>query len=416
MTEGNPMDSATPAPIQVPYHRPSIGQEEIQEVVRTLESGWLTTGPRTQQFEQEFREYVQAPHALAVNSCTAGLHLVLAALNIGPGMEVITTPLTFCSTINVILHVGATPVLADIGPDGNIDPSSVAARITDRTKAILPVHFAGLPCEMDAIWELARRHHLFVIEDSAHAVGSHYRGLPIGAGNRNTRTLSDASVFSFYATKNMTTGEGGMVTTCDGELADSLRILCLHGISKNAWNRYSDRGSWYYEVLKPGFKYNLTDIQSSVGIHQLRKLETFLKLRTEYARAYNQAFANVEEFEIPPDKDYCRHSWYIYTLRLNLEKLQIDRETFIQELKGRGVGTSVHFIPIPLHPFFASFAQRTENQCPRVLSLYPRMLSLPLYPAMTESQVKYVIESAKDIARRNRKMRMVSAAVAATNA
>ena len=416
MTKGDPIDSTMPVPIQVPYHRPSIGQEEIQEVVRTLESGWLTTGPRTQQFEQEFREDVQAPHALAVNSCTAGLHLASAALNIGPGMEVVTTPLTFCSTINVILHVGATPVLADIGPDGNIDPCSVAARITERTKAIVPVHFAGLPCEMDAIWELAARHHLYVIEDSAHAVGSHYRGLPIGGGNRKTRPLSDASVFSFYATKNMTTGEGGMVTTCDGELADSLRILCLHGISKNAWNRYSDRGSWYYEVLRPGFKYNLTDIQSSVGIHQLRKLETFLKLRTEYARAYNQAFANVEEFEIPPDKDYCRHSWHLYSLRLNLHKLQIDREEFILELKRKGIGTSVHFIPIPLHPFFASLAQRTENQCPRALSLYPRMLSLPLYPAMTESQVNWVIESAKDIARKNRKMRMVSVATAAENA
>jgi len=416
MTESDPMDSTAPVSIQVPYHRPSIGQEEIQEVVRTLESGWLTTGPRTQQFEQEFRAYVQAPHALAVNSCTAGLHLVLAALNIGPSMEVITTPLTFCSTINVILHVGATPVLADIGPDGNIDPSSIAARITERTKAIVPVHFAGLPCEMDAIWELAGRHRLHVIEDSAHAVGSHYRGVPIGAGNRKTPGRSGASVFSFYATKNMTTGEGGMVTSCDEELAESLRILCLHGISKNAWNRYSDRGSWYYEVLKPGFKYNLTDIQSSVGIHQLRKLESFLKVRTEYARAYNQSFADVEEFEIPPDKDYCRHSWHLYTLRLNLDKLQIDREEFILELKRKGIGTSVHFIPIPLHPFFASRAQRPENQCPRALSLYPRMLSLPLYPAMNESQVNYVIESAKDIARKNRKIRMVSVAAAVGNA
>jgi dTDP-4-amino-4,6-dideoxygalactose transaminase len=416
MTEGNPMDSTAPVSIQVPYHRPSIGQEEIQEVVQTLESGWLTTGPRTQQFEQEFREYVQAPHALAVNSCTAGLHLVLAALNIGPGMEVITTPLTFCSTINVILHVGATPVLADIGPDGNIGASSIAARVTERTKAIVPVHFAGLPCEMDAIWELAGRHRLHVIEDSAHAVGSHYRGVPIGAGNRKTPGRSDASVFSFYATKNMTTGEGGMVTTGDEELAESLRILCLHGISKNAWNRYSDRGSWYYEVLKPGFKYNLTDIQSSVGIHQLRKLESFLKVRTEYAHAYNQSFADVEEFEIPPDKDYCRHSWHLYTLRLNLDRLQINREEFILELKRRGIGTSVHFIPIPLHPFFASHAHRPENQCPRALSLYPRMLSLPLYPAMSESQVNYVIESARDIARKNRKIRMVAVAAAAGNA
>jgi dTDP-4-amino-4,6-dideoxygalactose transaminase len=416
MNEVKPMESNTPAPVQVPYHRPSIGDEETQEIVRTLESGWLTTGPRTQQFEQEFREYVQATHALAVSSCTAGLHLVLAALNIGPGMEVITTPLTFCSTINVILHVGATPVLADIGPDLNIDPSSIAARITERTKAILPVHFAGLPCEMDAIWELADRHHLHVIEDSAHAVGSQYRGFPIGSGNQETPARRDASVFSFYATKNMTTGEGGMVTTCDEELADSLRILCLHGISKNAWNRYSDRGNWYYEVLKPGFKYNLTDIQSSLGIHQLRKLESFLKLRTQYAHTYNQAFANVEECEIPPDKDYCRHSRHLYTLRLNLDRLQINREEFILELKRLGIGTSVHFIPIPLHPFFASFAQRTENQCPRALSLYPRILSLPIYPAMAESQVNYVIESVKDIARKNRKIRMVSLAAATANA
>jgi dTDP-4-amino-4,6-dideoxygalactose transaminase len=416
MTEGNPMDSATPVPIQVPYHRPSIGQEEIGEVVRTLESGWLTTGPRTHQFEQEFREYVQATHALAVNSCTAGLHLVLAALNIGPGTEVITTPLTFCSTINVILHVGATPVLADIGPDLNIDPSSIAARITKRTKAILPVHFAGLPCEMDTIWGLAESHHLHVIEDSAHAVGSQYHGFPIGAGDRKMPTRSHASVFSFYATKNMTTGEGGMVTTCNEELAESLRILCLHGISKSAWNRYSDRGSWYYEVLKPGFKCNLTDIQSSLGIHQLRKLESFLKIRTEYAHAYNQAFANVEEFEIPPDKDDCRHSWHLYTLRLNLDKLQVNREQFILELKRSGIGTSVHFIPIPLHPFFASFAERTENQCPRALSWYPRMLSLPLYPAMTESQLNYVIESAKDIVHKNRKVRMVSVAAATAHA
>jgi dTDP-4-amino-4,6-dideoxygalactose transaminase len=406
------MDTPTPSPIQVPYHRPSIGQEEIQEVVRTLESGWLTTGPRTQQFEQEFREYVQANHALAVNSCTAGLHLVLAALNIGPGMEVITSPLTFCSTVNVILHVGATPVLADIGPDLNLDPSLVAARITERTKAILPVHFAGLPCELDAIWELAERHRLHVIEDSAHAVGSQYRGSSIGAGNRKLSASRSAAVFSFYATKNMTTGEGGMVTTCHEELADALRILCLHGISKNAWNRYSDRGSWYYEVLKPGFKYNLTDIQSSLGIHQIRKLESFLKVRTQYAHAYNQAFADVEELEIPPDKDYCRHSWHLYALRLNLDKLQINREQFILELMDRGIGTSVHFIPIPLHPFFASFAERTENQCPRALSFYPRMLSLPLYPAMTGSQLDYVIESVKDIARKNRKIRAISVAAA----
>jgi dTDP-4-amino-4,6-dideoxygalactose transaminase len=401
------MATAAHGSISVPYHRPSIGVEEIEEVVSTLKSGWITTGPRTAQFEQEFREYVRAPHALAVSSCTAGLHLALAGLRVGPGMEVITSPLTFCATVNVILHVGAIPVLAEIGPDGNIDPVSVATKITERTKAILPVHFSGLPCEMDAIWELARQHHLYVIEDSAHAAGSHYRGLPVGAGNPKTGDRSNACVFSFYATKNLTTGEGGMVVTHDEALAEAVRILCLHGISTNAWNRYTDRGNWYYEVLQPGFKYNLTDIQSAIGIHQLRKLESFIHTRTEFAQIYNRAFADVEEFELPPDNNLCRHSWHLYTLRLNLGKLEIKRDEFIVELRKRGIGASVHFIPIPLHPFFASLAQRTENQCPQAIALYYRMVSLPLYPAMTESQVKWVADSAKEIARRNRKKRTV---------
>src|SRR5215472_3548754 len=282
--------------LKVPFHRPSIGQEEIDEVVRTLKSGWLTTGPRTAQFEREFGEYIQVPLAQAVNSGTAGLHLALAALNIGPGVEVITTPLTFCATVNVIIHVGATPVLADIGPDGNIDPASIESRITERTKAIMPVHMAGLPCDMNAIWALAKRHGLSVIEDSAHAAGSRYGGFPIGAGNPETGNQSDASVFSFYATKNLTTGEGGMVTTHDAALADSLKLLCLHGISKNAWNRYSDKGHWYYEVIASGFKYNLSDIQSAIGIHQLRKLEQFIEVRTRYASLYNQILEEVEEF------------------------------------------------------------------------------------------------------------------------
>jgi dTDP-4-amino-4,6-dideoxygalactose transaminase len=408
------MTATTDVPVQVPYHRPSIGQEEIDEVVSTLKSGWLTTGPRTAQFETEFREYVQAHYALAVSSCTTGLHLTLAALGIGPGMEVITSPLTFCATVNVILQVGATPVLADIGPDGNIDPASIEARITERTKAIMPVHFAGLPCEMDAIWEIAKRHQLLVIEDSAHAAGSHYRQFPIGAANPHTGASSNASVFSFYATKNLTTGEGGMIVTHDEKLAENLRILCLHGISKNAWNRYSDRGNWYYEVLRQGYKYNLTDIQSAIGIHQLRKLESFLEVRTRYAQTYNQAFADVEEFETPPDKNDCRHAWHLYGLRLNLDKLEINRDEFIVELKKRGVGTSMHFIPIPLHPFFAAYADRPENQCPDAVNLYYRMFSLPLYPAMTESQVEYVATTAKDIARNHRKHRPVFAKAAAS--
>jgi dTDP-4-amino-4,6-dideoxygalactose transaminase len=389
--------------ILVPFHRPSIGQEEIDEVVKTLESGWLTTGPKTVKLEQEFREYVGASFAQAVNSGTSGLHLALAASDIGPGMEVITSALTFCSTVNTILHVGATPVLADVGNDGNIDPSSVAARITERTRAIVPVHFAGLPCQMDAIWTLARGHKLRVIEDSAHAAGARYRGSPIGADHSASGDRSDASVFSFYATKNLTTGEGGIVTTHDEALANSLKILCLHGISKSAWNRYSDRGNWYYEVLRPGFKYNLTDIQASIGIHQLRKLEGFIEARAALVEMYNRAFAEVEELEIPPDRDDCRHAWHLYTLRLNLDKLEINRDEFIDELGKMGIGVSVHFIPIPLHPFFVAFADKAENQCPGAIALYKRLISLPLYPAMTEEQIEYVAESVKEIARRARR-------------
>ena len=392
----------------IPFHVPSIGEEEINEVIATLRSGWLTTGPRTAQFEQEFRAYVGSPHALAVNSCTAGLHLALAALKVGPGDEVITTPMTFCATVNTILHVGATPVLADVGSDGNIDAASVAERITNRTRALIPVHLAGLPCEMEALWSLAQRRGLHVIEDAAHAVGSHYRGQPIGAGDPATGVRSDAVAFSFYATKTMTTGEGGMVTTHDDSLAESLRILCLHGISKDAWNRYADKGNWYYQVLESGFKYNLSDIQSAVGLHQLRKLEQFIEVRTAYARRYHEGLADVAEVELPPERSSCRHSWHLYMLRLNLEKLEIDRDEFIRALRQRNIGTSVHFIPIPLHPFFAPYAGRPENRCPRALGLYPRLISLPLYPAMTAEQVDSVVAAVKEIVWAARKAKLVA--------
>jgi dTDP-4-amino-4,6-dideoxygalactose transaminase len=383
--------------LHVPYHRPSIGQEEIDEVVDTLRSGWLTTGPRTLQIEREFREYVGAPNALAVNSCTAGLHLALSALNIGPGAEVITSPLTFCATVNVILHRGAIPVLADVGPDGNMDPASVAERITERTRAIIPVHLSGLPVDMDPIWALARRHHLYVVEDCAHAIGSHYRGWPIGAGNPATSSYSDACAYSFYATKNLTTGEGGMVTTHSGSLAEAMRVLSLHGISKDAWNRYSDHGNWYYEVLEPGFKYNLTDIQSAIGIHQLRKIEHFTDIRRNYAHLYQDLLADVDELELPSDREDCRHSWHLFILRLNLSRIYATRNDFINALREKGIGTSVHFIPIPLHPFFAQYAPLPQNACPNALALYQRFVSLPLYPAMSEAQIHFVAETIKQL-------------------
>lgn len=398
----------TPKSEFIPFHVPSIGEEEIAEVVATLRSGWLTSGERTARFEQAFRQYVGANHALAVNSCTAGLHLALAASNIGPGDEVITTPLTFCATVNTILHVGATPVLADVLPDGNIDPASIARRVTARTRAIIPVHLAGLPCKMDEIWKLARKHDLVVVEDAAHATDARYRGAAPGSSSGH----SHAVAFSFYATKNITTGEGGMVTTNDEKLAERMRILCLHGISKDAWNRYTEKGSWYYEVVEPGFKYNLSDIASAIGLGQLEKVERFHALRSAYVGVYNRRLADVEEVEAPPACDYGRHAWHLYELRLNLDKLTIGRDEFIAELRRRGVGTSVHFIPIPLHPFFSKWAAEKRNHCPKALALYRRMISLPLYPSLTVEQIHRVADAVKEIAHANARRQTVAAGVA----
>lgn len=390
-------------PFFIPFHRPEIGEEEIDAVVCTLRSGWLTTGVRTEQFQNEFQSYIEARHVLAVNSGTAALHLALAGLQIGPGDEVITTPLTFCATVNVILHVGATPVLADIQPNGNIDPQSVADRITARTRAIIPVHFAGAPCDMDAIWSLARKHELFVVEDAAHAAGTHYGGHHVGADC----FPSDATAFSFYATKNITTGEGGMIVSKQDDLALRIRILALHGISKDAWNRYREEGSWYYEVLENGFKYNLTDIQSAIGIHQLRKLERYVQERTRFAEIYSQELSDLPELELPSPVKDGRHSWHLYVLRLNLDMLTISRGQFIEELRKRKIGASVHFIPIPLHPFFKEWAHLAQNQCPAALQMYPRLISLPLYPSMSDEELRRVIMAVREVVQKFSKQRYV---------
>jgi dTDP-4-amino-4,6-dideoxygalactose transaminase len=388
------------------FHRPSIGEEEIQEVIETMRSGWLTTGPRAARFERDFGGYVNAPHAVAVNSATAALHLALAALGIGPGHEVITTPMTFCSTVQTILHIGASPVLADIGRDGNIDPEQIERRITHRTRAIIPVHLAGLPCDMNAIWALARQRQIAVVEDAAHAAGACYDGRPIGARS-SAGAASDAVAFSFYATKNLTTGEGGMITTHRSALAETMRMLSLHGTSQDAWTRYAERGDWHYSVLAQGFKYNLSDIHAAIGIHQLRKLEQFIDRRDTYARAYNAAFAGLDEVELPPDNPERRHAWHLYILRLNLDRLKIDRQEFICELREKGIGTSVHFIPIPLHRFFAQLPL-AGYACPKALQLYSRIVSLPLYPAMTEEEVQYVAQSVREVLERSRRVRYLS--------
>jgi dTDP-4-amino-4,6-dideoxygalactose transaminase len=392
----------------IPFHRPSIGQPEIDAVVAALQSGWLTTGPRTAQFETEFREYVRAPYALAVNSGTAALHLALAALGLGPGDEVITTPLTFCATVNIILHVGATPVLADIGADGNIDPNSIRRRISPQTKALLPVHYGGAPCDMDSIWSIAREHGLFVVEDAAHATGAYYGSWPIGAGDPASGLFSDAAAFSFYATKNLATGEGGMVTCHRATLLERMRILCLHGISKDAWNRYTEKGNWYYEVAECGFKYNLSDIQSAIGIEQLRKQEALLRMRAAHARFYNESFEEIEELETPRDSSLGRHAWHLYPLRLNLDRLTITRAEFIDRLRQRGIGASVHFIPIPLHPAYSGRAELAANHVPRAMALYERLVSLPLYPDLSRGDLAYIAASVKSIVHRASRRRIAA--------
>ena len=390
----------------IPFNKPEIGEEEISEVVSVLRSGWLTTGERTKRFEADLCQYTGSTYGQAVNSCTAGLHLALAALDIGPGDEVITTPLTFCATVNVILHQGATPVLADIGDDFNISPDSVQHRITGRTRAIIPVHFAGLPCRMDEIWEMAGRKRIAVVEDAAHAIGTHYRGQHIGHA---AHSLSDAVAYSFYATKNLTTGEGGMVTTNREDLYQRMRRLTLHGINKDAWNRYAENGNWYYEVVEPGFKYNLSDLQSAVGIAQLKKLEAMTARRVALAGLYNELLGGRNGLLTPPDGELARHCWHLYVLRIDPAALSITRDEFIRELRAMGIGTSVHFIPVPKHPFFAPWADREENQCPRAMSLYDQIVSLPLYPGMTEDQVRRVAMSVREIAERSRKRELVAA-------
>ena len=387
---------------RIPFSAPSIGEEEIEEVTRALRSGWLTTGPRTAQFERDFQTYTGAGHALALNSGTAAMHLALVALGIGPGDEVITTPLTFCSTVHVILQVGARPVFADVTEDGNLDPQAVEAAISPRTRALLPVHLAGLPCDMNALWKLARRHGLAVVEDAAHGVGSMYQGLPIGAPNTATGLHSQAVAFSFYATKNLATGEGGMVTTQDEALDQRMRRLTLHGIDRDVWRREGRDRHWHYDVTHCGFKYNLSDMQAALGIHQLRKLESFIVARRQIADQYREGLRDVEGVVVPPDRNDSRHSWQLYAIRLDLDTFNIDRDEFIRCLAVEGVDTSVHFIPVPLLSYYALYREQAERECPCAFALYPRLISLPIYPDLDEAKVGRVIAAVRKVARKAR--------------
>ena len=375
----------------LPFHQPSIDGEEIQEVVDTLKSGWITTGPKTKLFEKKFQEYIGCKHAIAVSSCTAGLHLALVAAGVGQGDEVITTPYTFATTGEVIIQIGAKPVFVDIEEDGfNIDVTKIPEAITPETKAIIPVHFAGEPCDMDEIMKIAQENNLFVIEDAAHAVGAEYKGKKIG-------NIGDVTVFSFYATKNLTTGEGGMVTTNNDELAEKIRLLSLHGISKDAWKRYTAEGSWYYEILYAGYKYNMTDIQASLGIHQLNKLEKFLSIRQKYAQRYSSAFADISEIKTPPVNHHVRHAWHLYVIRLNSASLSIDRKQFIEALKAENIGSSVHFIPLHLHPYYKKKYGYKQGDYPNSEQVYSKVISLPLFPKMADTDLEDVIKAVKKV-------------------
>ncbi len=381
----------------LPYCLHDIGEEEIAEVVATLRSDWLTTGPKVQAFQQAVAAYVAAPCAVAVNSATAGLHLALAARDIGPGDEVITTPMTFCATAEVVEYQGAKPVFADITPDThNIDPACIEAAITPRTRAIIPVHFAGHPCPMADILAIARRHGLFVLEDAAHAIGAQYQGHMIGS-------VGDATVFSFYATKNMTTAEGGMITCADAALAEKLQMLSLHGISRDAWKRYSAEGSWYYEVQYLGYKYNMTDIAAALGLHQLRKLAAANARRRAIAARYDAAFAELPELSMLHTRDDVEKVDHLYLIKLALESMTVGRAEFIEALRALGIGASVHFIPLHFHPYYRDKYGYTPGAFPVTEEVYRRCLSLPLYPRMTDDDVQRVISAVSTLVTRYRK-------------
>ncbi len=380
----------------LPFSPPCVGEEEIQEVVDTLRSSWITTGPKTRRFEEEMRALLDAPSSLALNSCTAGLHTALATLGIGPGDEVITTPVTFAASVNVIEHVGARPVLVDVEPDTlNIDPARVEAAVTPRTRAVLPVHYAGHPVELDRLGEIAAAAGLAVVEDAAHALPARYKGRMVGSGE-------NPAAFSFYATKNLTTAEGGLLTGAP-EFIDRARVISLHGMSRDAYKRYDQAGSWFYEVLAPGFKYNMTDIQASLGLWQLRRLAGFQARRREVVAAYHAAFAGVDALQLPVERAEVEHAWHLYVLRLRPETLTIDRGRFIEELKARNIGTSVHFIPVHLHPFYRDRYGYAPGDFPVALDSYERMLSLPLNPGMSDADVADVVDAVLDVVERFRR-------------
>lgn len=371
------------------FGSPPIQEPEIAEVVATLRSGWIGTGPRVAKFEEMFREYIGCGHAVAVNSCTAALHLSMVVSGVGPGDEVITSPMTFCATANAVIHTGARPVFVDVERDtGNIDPDRIEAAITPRTRAILPVHYAGRPCRMDRIEALARRHGLLVVEDAAHAIESAHHGRKIG-------TIGDLTCFSFYVTKNLVTAEGGMVTTSNADLAAKIKMYALHGMSRDAWKRFSDEGYKHYQVLAPGFKYNMTDLQAALGIHQLARIPANAARREEIWTRYDDAFATLPIERPAPAEPDTVHARHLYTILIDPERR--DRDSVLNELVRLNIGTGVHYTALHLHPYYRETFGHKPGDFPNAERIGERTLSLPLSPKLTERDVDDVIAAVRQV-------------------
>jgi dTDP-4-amino-4,6-dideoxygalactose transaminase len=445
--------------MKIPFYKPSIGPEEIDEVVDTLKSGWLTTGPKTKRFESDFAHYLRQKHAVALNSCTAALHLALEAIGLKAGQGVIVPTMTFAATAEVVRYLGGRPILVDCrNDDFNLDVADADRKIQaalasgQSVAAIMPVHYGGQIGDVAGVQALARCYNLKVIEDAAHCCPAYYRdhgitgprdGGPAKAESRKQKaemesggtkgsrpidhgpgqtsevssqwsvvsspgpgwlpvgTGADISCYSFYANKTITTGEGGMACTNNDEYADRMRIMSLHGISKDAWKRFTAEGSWYYEIIAAGYKYNLTDIASAIGIHQLRKADLFHRRRTELVSQYRELLGDIEEIILPQVQPDRIHSWHLYVIRLKLDRLRLDRAQFITELQQRGIGTSVHWLPLHMHPYYRETYGYAPQDLPMAWSLYPEIITLPLYPDMSEGDVAYVCDSIKDIIARN---------------
>lgn len=379
------------------FHVPSFDEAEVNAVVEVIRSGWLTMGPKTVEFELQFARYTGARHAVAVSSCTAALELALEAIGLQPGDEVLVPTTTFTATAEVVCHLGGRPILVDIDPvTMNMDPEDASRRVTPRTRAVIPVHIAGQPCDMEELQLLAGQHNIRIIEDAAHALPAGYRGQRIGS-------ISELTAFSFYVTKPLTTGEGGMVTTEDEELANRMRLMRLHGISRDAWKRYTAEGSWRYEVLAAGYKCNMTDLQAALGLVQLSKCDRLWTARSRIAERYTNVFRSVDSLEVPKVRECRESAWHLYILRLQSERLRIKRDTFIEELKRRGIGTSVHFIPLHLQPYYQKTFGYRQGDFPRAEREFYRCLSLPIYPSMSDEDVGRVIAAVNEITRAHAK-------------